>query len=164
MKINLQGSINSNLKTIILTNKNIVLFYCNQMHPKYEHDESVIKTIIYRYTTPTDSNKRLWFIVYNKKNQLTYVADYSASKRQHYVELMWCINSFAYFEIESPSLMMIAKSSLLRGKTPPNECSGYSVKQSDGEAPVYAGALGTADYPFIAIAPRPTLARSGSTW
>ena len=27
-----------------------------------------------------------------------------------------------------------------------------------------AGALGNADYPFIAIAPRSTLARSGSTW
>ena len=27
-----------------------------------------------------------------------------------------------------------------------------------------AGALGNAEYPFIAIAPRSTLAQSGSTW
>ena len=44
---------------------------------------------------------------------------------------------------------------------PHNECPGYDTKQSDGEDP--AGALGNAEYPFIAIAPRSILARSGST-
>ena len=37
------------------------------------------------------------------------------------------------------------------------ECPGYDTKQSD------AGALGNVEYPFIAITPRSTLARSGST-
>ena len=45
-----------------------------------------------------------------------------------------------------------------------NECPGYDTKQSDSEAPVNAGALGNAEYPFIAIVPRFTIARSGSTW
>ena len=60
-------------------------------------------------------------------------------------------------------LKNIPTASLQRGKTPPNECPGYDTKQSDGEVPVNAGALGNAEYPFIAIAPRSTLARSGST-
>ena len=32
--------------------------------------------------------------------------------------------------------------SLQRGKTPPKECPGYDIKQSDYKTPVYAGALG----------------------
>ena len=40
----------------------------------------------------------------------------------------------------------------------PNECPRYDTKQSDGEVPVMLGLWG------IAIAPRSTLARSGSTW
>ena len=48
--------------------------------------------------------------------------------------------------------------SLQRGKTPPNECPGYDMKQSDGQA------LGNAEYPFIAIALSSTLTQSGSTW
>ncbi len=43
------------------------------------------------------------------------------------------------------------------GQDPPNECPGYDTKQSDG------GALGNTELPFIAIASRSTLARSGST-
>ena len=49
---------------------------------------------------------------------------------------------------------------LQKVKTPTNECPRYDTKQSDGEVP----ALGNAEHPFIAIAPRPTLARNGSTW
>ena len=42
-----------------------------------------------------------------------------------------------------------------------NECRGYDTKQSDDET---SGALGNAEYPFIALAPRFTLAWSGGTW
>ena len=38
---------------------------------------------------------------------------------------------------------------------------GQDTKQSDGEAP---GALGNAEYPFIATVPRFTLVQSGSIW
>ena len=41
----------------------------------------------------------------------------------------------------------------------PNECPRYDTKQFHGEAIV----MGNAEYPFIAIAPRSTLSRSGST-
>ena len=44
-----------------------------------------------------------------------------------------------------------------------NECPGNEPKRSDGEVPIDAGALWNAGYSFIAIAPRSTLARSGST-
>ena len=44
------------------------------------------------------------------------------------------------------------------GKTPPQRVSWYDTKQSD------AGALGNTEHPFIAIAPRSTLARPSSTW
>ena len=37
------------------------------------------------------------------------------------------------------------------------EYPGYDTKQSDG-------ALGNTEHPFIAIAPRSTLTRRGSTW
>ena len=47
------------------------------------------------------------------------------------------------------------------GKTPPNECPGYDIKQSDGEAQVM---LGIAEYSFIAITPRSILVQSGSIW
>ena len=46
----------------------------------------------------------------------------------------------------------------------PNECPGYDSKQSDGEVPVTLGFLGNTEHPFIAIAPKSTLARRGSTW
>ena len=50
---------------------------------------------------------------------------------------------------------------LCRGvRLPPNESPGYNTKQSDGKVP----GLGNAEHPFIAIAPRSTLPRSGSTW
>ena len=37
-------------------------------------------------------------------------------------------------------------------------------KQSDSVAPVMLEIWGEAQYPFIAITPRSTLARSGNTW
>ena len=40
----------------------------------------------------------------------------------------------------------------------PKECPDNDIKQSD------VGALGSADYSFIAIALRSTLPRSGNTW
>ena len=48
----------------------------------------------------------------------------------------------------------------VEGYDSPNENLGYDTKQSDYEI---TGALGNAEYPFIAIAPWSTLARSGST-
>ena len=44
-------------------------------------------------------------------------------------------------------------------KTPPNECPGYDTKQSDGEVPAVLELWGMRSTPFIAIAPRSTLAR-----
>ena len=46
----------------------------------------------------------------------------------------------------------------VKGKTSPNECPGY---MTDSEAPQMQE---IAEYSFIAIVPRPTLSRSGSTW
>ena len=54
--------------------------------------------------------------------------------------------------------------SLQRVKTPAKVCLGYDTKQSDGCGSSNAGALGNAEYPFIAIAPRSTFIRSDSTW
>ena len=48
---------------------------------------------------------------------------------------------------------------LQKSKTHPlNNCSVYDIKQSNG------GVLGKAEYPYIDIAPRSSLARSGSMW
>ena len=48
------------------------------------------------------------------------------------------------------------------GPTPPHsECPRYDTKQSDGE--VLMVNFGNAEYPFIAVAPRSTLARRSST-
>ena len=46
----------------------------------------------------------------------------------------------------------------------PNECPVYDTKQTDGESTVMLELWGNTEYPFIAITPRSTLARSGSTW
>ena len=51
-----------------------------------------------------------------------------------------------------------------RSKTSPNECPKYDTKQSDGEVSEMLELLGYAEYPFIAITRRSTLARSSSTW
>ena len=51
-----------------------------------------------------------------------------------------------------------------KGKDSPNNCPGYDTKQSDGEVPGLLKLWGNADYPLIAIAPKPTLALRGSTW
>ena len=54
---------------------------------------------------------------------------------------------------------------LCRGvRLPRHECPGYDTKQSDGEVPVMLELLGNVEHPFITIAPRSTLTRSGSTW
>ena len=54
---------------------------------------------------------------------------------------------------------------LCRGVRPhPNQCPGYDTKQSVGEGSSNTGALGNAEYPFIAIVPRSTQSRSGNTW
>ena len=44
---------------------------------------------------------------------------------------------------------------------PHNESPKYDIKQSDGSS---FGDLGNVEYPFIAIAPRSSLAQSGSIW
>ena len=49
------------------------------------------------------------------------------------------------------------------GLDSPNECPGYDIQQSDGEASVMLELLGNVECPFIAIAPRSTLAWSSST-
>ena len=43
----------------------------------------------------------------------------------------------------------------------PNQCPDYDTKQSNSEVFRKAGALGNIEYPFIAIALRSNLARSG---
>ena len=48
--------------------------------------------------------------------------------------------------------------------TTTNECPGYDTKQSDSEVPAVLELWGMRSTPFIAIAPRSTLAPSGSTW
>ena len=54
---------------------------------------------------------------------------------------------------------------LCRGvRSPTNECPWYDNKKIWWWGSSNAGALGNAAYPFIAIAPRSTLVRSGSTW
>ena len=45
-----------------------------------------------------------------------------------------------------------------------NDCPGYDIKHSDGEVLVMLGALGNAEYLFVAIALWSTLTRSGSSW
>ena len=45
----------------------------------------------------------------------------------------------------------------------PCKCSGLDIKQSKGEATIIPVLLGNTKYPFIVIAPRSTLSRSGST-
>ena len=47
--------------------------------------------------------------------------------------------------------------------TPFNECPEYVTKQSDGEVPVMLELWVIQSTPFIAIAPRSTLAQRGST-
>ena len=44
------------------------------------------------------------------------------------------------------------------------ERSVYNIKQSEGDDPVIRELLGNAEYLFIAITPRSTLARSDNTW
>ena len=61
------------------------------------------------------------------------------------------------------SWLHLYRDHLCRGVRPPfNECP--DTKQSDGDGSSSAGALENAEYPFIATAPRSTLARSGNTW
>ena len=56
---------------------------------------------------------------------------------------------------------MNGEAPLLRNKPPTaNMCPGYDTKQTDRNA----GALGNAEHPFFAIAPRFPRARNGSTW
>ena len=52
---------------------------------------------------------------------------------------------------------------LQRDNIPSNECPDYDTKQSDGVVQ-WSWGFGNAAHPFIAIAPRPTLVRNGSTW
>ena len=49
------------------------------------------------------------------------------------------------------------------GLDSPKECPGYESTQTDGEVPVMLDLRGMQSIPFITIAPRSTLARSGST-
>ena len=42
-----------------------------------------------------------------------------------------------------------------RGVRPPNECSGYDTKQSDGEAPVMLGLWGIQSTPSLPLFPGP---------
>ena len=44
----------------------------------------------------------------------------------------------------------------------PNECPAYDTKQSVGDTPFQSWSLENIEYPFLAIATKFTLARSGS--
>ena len=73
--------------------------------------------------------------------------------------------SFSYVPAQSAVAIEFTDCILQRGKIPrPNKCPGYDTEQSDGEASVILELLGNVEYFFIPIAPRSTLAQSGSTW
>ena len=44
----------------------IKLFYRNQMHYNYKSDEKILKTLIHKNILPTDPNKKIKLIYYNK--------------------------------------------------------------------------------------------------
>ena len=44
----------------------IKLFYRNQMHYNYKSDKKILKTLIHRNILPTDPDKRIKLIYYNK--------------------------------------------------------------------------------------------------
>ena len=54
--------------------------------------------------------------------------------------------------------------SLQSDKTSSNDSPDYDIKQCDGEVPVILELSAISEYPFIVIAPRSTLARSGISW
>ena len=73
--------------------------------------------------------------------------------------------------LQGPLLLLMAQSAAelndcfsTEGYNSFNECPGYDNKQSDGEAPVMLCLWGHVEYPFIAIAPRSTLAGGVRTW
>ena len=51
-----------------------------------------------------------------------------------------------------------------KSKSPTNKCPGYDIKQSDGKVAVMLDLWVMQSTLFFAIAPRSTLAQSGSTW
>ena len=79
------------------------------------------------------------------------------------VSLCWLVNTGGSWPSRL-SLKNTPTTPLQRRKpTPsPNECPEYDTKQSDDEAPVILEIRENAEYPFIAIAPRSTLAWSSS--
>ena len=66
----------------------------------------------------------------------------------------WCEVAQSAGAVENTDLTSGESKTLL------NKCPRYDNKQSDSEAP----ALGNTEYHSVAIAPRSTQARSGSTW
>ena len=57
------------INTVLLhpVNKHISnFFYRNQMHYNYKSDEKILKTLIHRNILPTEPNKKIKLIYYNK--------------------------------------------------------------------------------------------------
>ena len=73
------------------------------------------------------------------------------SQREHYIFILYIVQSAGAVEYTE-------------GQDPTNHCPVYDTKQSDGWGPINAWTLENTDPPFIAIIPRFTLVRRGSTW
>ena len=73
-------------------------------------------------------------------------------------DIIFNIYFFAYLDY----LVAPLTASLQRGKNLPTNVRVFDTKQSDCEVPVLLELWGN-EYPFIAIAPRSSLTRSGST-
>ena len=79
-------------------------------------------------------------------------------------KLFWVDHPFIAFAQSAWAVEYTDCKSTERWDPSHNECPRYDTKQSDGKVPVMLELWGMRSTPFIAIAPRFTQARSGSTW
>ena len=136
---------------------------------------------LYTYTCGNKINNNDERIQFFRKNiPLTLYAKWlrkglrKGSRKGHVWEVSWGLNKLQHIDPQFLCLYCpvswgcrIHWLHLCRGvrPPPPNECPRYDTKQSDGErVPAVLELWGMRSTPFIAIAPRSTLARSGSTW
>ena len=87
-------------------------------------------------------SKRIWLVLHNKTNELLEIKLLGQSAG--------AVEYTNYISAEE--------------QNSPIECPRYDTEQSDSEASVMQELWEKAENPFVAIAPRSTLARSGSTW
>ena len=87
-------------------NKQINLYYCNQMHSNFEKDEIAIKQIVRRYINTTDKQTHLKLTIYYKKHKtanLLIMNNSSPPPNLFYRSLMWYINSNVPWENVPPT-------------------------------------------------------------